>query len=161
MYRIPASEGRNPSDFLLKWRWRLPSGEVGALLGQHAGAVIEQARITPPLTHSEHPIIVGYPSLLRCVMAKAKINFEVDEIVLSRAKAYVALHGGSLNKLVNAFFSNLGKQVDVPFDPAKKILMDLSVGRISLVQATADLNLPDAGYTLHLMAEEGLPMPHL
>jgi hypothetical protein len=94
-------------------------------------------------------------------MAKAKINFEVDEVVLSRAKAYVALHGGSLNKLVNAFFSNLGKQLDVPLDPAKKILMDLSAGRISLLQATADLHLPDAGYTLHLMREEGLPMPHL
>jgi len=95
-------------------------------------------------------------------MGKAKINFEIEEDVLANAKAYVARHGGSLNKLVSALFSQLGQRLDAPdIDPSKKILFDLSGGKISLMEATRLLGFQDAGYTLHLMAEEGLPMKRL
>jgi hypothetical protein len=95
---------------------------------------------------------------------KAKINFEVDEESLSNAKAYVAKHGGSLNKLVTSLFASLGQDErllsPVP-DPAKKILLDLSSGKVSLSEATRLLALPDAGYTLRRLADEGLPLPRL
>ena len=39
-------------------------------------------------------------------MPKAKINFEIEEEDLANAKAYVARHGGSLNKLVAALFAS-------------------------------------------------------
>lgn len=95
-------------------------------------------------------------------MSKAKINFEIEEEDLANAKAYVARHGGSLNKLVGALFSQLGQQLDAPdIDPAKKILLDLSCGKISLIEATRRLGFQDAGHTLHLMSEEGLPMKRL
>jgi len=95
-------------------------------------------------------------------MSKTKINFEIEEEILANAKAYVARHGGSLNKLVVSFFAQLGQQLDAPpIDPAKKILLDLSCGKISLIEATRLLGFQDAGYTLHLMAEEGLPMKRL
>ena len=71
-------------------------------------------------------------------MAKAKIGFEVDEGDLANAKAYVALHGGSLNKLVSALFASLGKddaqRVPVP-DPALSVLMAVSTGKMSVMDA--------------------------
>ncbi|MBU1691637.1 MAG: hypothetical protein KJ958_15265 [Gammaproteobacteria bacterium] len=95
-------------------------------------------------------------------MSKAKINFEIEKEALANAKAYVARHGGSLNKLVGALFSQLGQRLNAPdIDPSKKILFDLSCGNISLMEATRLLGFKDAGYTLHLMAEEGLPMKRL
>ncbi|MHB1620500.1 MAG: hypothetical protein ACYCTY_11065 [Sulfuricella sp.] len=95
-------------------------------------------------------------------MGKMKINFEIEEEILANAKSYVARHGGSLNKLVSALFSQLGQRLDAPaIDPSKKILLDLSCGKISLMEATRRLGVQDAGYTLHLIAEEGLPMKRL
>lgn len=95
-------------------------------------------------------------------MGKAKINFEIEEEILANAKAYVARHGGSLNKLVSALFSQLGERLNAPdIDPHKQILLDLSCGKISLMEATRLLGFQDAGYTLHLMAKEGLPMKRL
>lgn len=95
-------------------------------------------------------------------MAKTKINFEIEDEILSNAKAYVARHGGSLNKLVASLFAQLGQQLDAPaIDPHKKILLDLSCGKVSLMEATHLLGFQDAGYTLHLMLEEGLPMKRL
>ncbi len=95
-------------------------------------------------------------------MGKSKINFEIEDEVLSNAKAYVARHGGSLNKLVSSLFSQLGQKLDAPaIDPSKKILLDLSSGKISLMEATSLLGYQDAGYTLHRMVDEGLPMPRL
>jgi hypothetical protein len=95
-------------------------------------------------------------------MSKTKINFEIEDEILSNAKAYVARHGGSLNKLVSALFAQLGQQLDAPaIDPSRKILLDLSCGKISLMEATQRLGFQDAGYTLHLMVEEGLPMKRL
>jgi hypothetical protein len=41
---------------------------------------------------------------------KAKIGFEVDADDLANAKAFVAKHGGSLNKLVSALFASLGRE---------------------------------------------------
>jgi len=83
---------------------------------------------------------------------------------LSNAKAYVAKHGGSLNKLVTSLFASLGQDErllsPVP-DPAKKTLLDLSSGKVSLSEATRLLALPDAGYTLRRLADEGLPLPRL
>lgn len=95
-------------------------------------------------------------------MSKSKINFEIEDEILANAKAYVARHGGSLNKLVSSFFSQLGEKLEAPaLDPSKKILLDLSAGKMSLMEATHRLGYQDAGYTLHRMAEEGLPMPRL
>ena len=95
---------------------------------------------------------------------KAKINFEVDEESLSNAKAYVAKHGGSLNKLVTSLFASLGRDDRLRFpalDPSKRILLDLSSGKVSLLEATRKLGLPDAGYALRRLADEGLPLPRL
>jgi hypothetical protein len=95
-------------------------------------------------------------------MGKSKINFEIEDEILSNAKAYVARHGGSLNKIVSSLFAQLGQQLDAPaLDPSKKVLLDLSCGKVSLMEATRLLGFQDAGYTLHLMAEEGLPMKRL
>lgn len=38
-------------------------------------------------------------------MGKAKINFEIEEESLANAKAFVAKHGGSLNKLVSSLLN--------------------------------------------------------
>lgn len=95
-------------------------------------------------------------------MGKTKINFEIEDEILSNAKAYVARHGGSLNELVSSLFAQLGQQIDAQaLDPSKKILLDPSCGKISLMEATSRLGFQDAGYTLHLLAEEGLPMKRL
>lgn len=97
-----------------------------------------------------------------CVKGKSKINFEIEDEILANAKAYAARHGGSLNKLVSSFFSQLGQQLGAPeIDPSKKLLLDLSSGKVSLIEATRLLGYQDAGYTLHRMREEGLPMPRL
>ncbi|MFA9215930.1 MAG: hypothetical protein ACEQSK_02390 [Sphingomonadaceae bacterium] len=97
-------------------------------------------------------------------MGKAKIGFEVDEVELAKAKAYVARHGTSLNKLVSALFASLG-QDDLhrppPVDETVSILLAVSVGRLSIVEASRRLELPDAGYVLHLLAEKKLPLPRL
>ena len=97
-------------------------------------------------------------------MGKAKIGFEVDEGDLANAKAYVALHGGSLNKLVSALFASLGKDdaQRMPLvDPALGVLMGVSTGKISIAQAARQLELPDAGYVLQRLAALGLPLPRL
>ncbi|WP_295997699.1 hypothetical protein [Rugamonas sp.] len=97
-------------------------------------------------------------------MGKAKIGFEVDEADLANAKAYVARHGGSLNKLVSALFASLGQEAaaGVPaLDPATGLLMAVSMGKLSIMEASRRLELPDAGYVLHLLAEQGLPLPRL
>ena len=40
-------------------------------------------------------------------------------------------------------------------------MLDLSSGKVSLPEATRLLALPDAGYTLRRLADEGLPLPRL
>jgi len=108
-------------------------------------------------------MIMGY-STRESMMAKAKINFEIDEESLANAKAYVARHGGSLNRLVSSLFASLGEdeKLHAPLiDPAKRVLLDLSSGKVSLMEATQLLELPDAGYTLRRLADEGLPLPKL
>ena len=95
-------------------------------------------------------------------MDKAKINFEIDPHSLVNAKAYVARHGGSLNKLVSSLFASLGRdeRLQAPaIDPAKRVLLDASAGKISIMEATTRLALPDAGYLLRRLADEGLPLP--
>lgn len=97
-------------------------------------------------------------------MGKAKINFEVDETDLANAKAFVAKHGGSLNKLVSVLFASLGRQEAArapALDPATKILVSASIGEISIAQAARLLELPDAGYVLHRLADMALPLPRL
>ena len=93
-------------------------------------------------------------------MGKAKIGFEVDEDDLAKAKAYVARHGGSLNKLVSALFASLGRDdpaEPMALDPTVKTLLATSMGKISLMEAAHQLDLPDAGYVLHLLAEKTCP----
>ena len=97
-------------------------------------------------------------------MMKAKINFEIEQESLANAKAYVAKHGGSLNKLVSSLFSSLGQdeRLRAPaVDPAKKVLLEASSGKISIMEAAALLQLPDAGYVLRRLADERLPLPKL
>ncbi len=97
-------------------------------------------------------------------MGKAKINFEIDQDSLANAKAYVARHGGSLNKLVSALFDSLGQdeQLAPPaINGVTKILLAVSAGKLSIVEAANLLELPDAGFVLHLLAENGLPLPKL
>lgn len=97
-------------------------------------------------------------------MGKAKIGFEVDEQDLANAKAYVARHGGSLNRLVSALFASLGREetAQAPvLDPARRILVSASIGEISILEAAERLELPDAGHVLHRLAKEGLPLPRL
>ena len=97
-------------------------------------------------------------------MGKSKINFEIDQEILANAKAYVAQHGGSLNKLVSAFFSSLGKQErsNAPLtNPDTRILMDVSSGGISLTEGARILGLQDAGFMLQKLRDAGLPLPRL
>lgn len=97
-------------------------------------------------------------------MAKSKINFEIEQEILANAKAYVAQHGGSLNKLVSVFFSNLGKQerANAPLiNPETRVLMDVSAGRISLMEGVRMLALQDAGFLLQKLREAALPLPQL
>ena len=97
-------------------------------------------------------------------MPKAKINFEIEEEDLASAKSYVAKHGGSLNKLVAALFASLAadqRQRSPAVDPAVETLLKYSAGKLSLVDAANILALPDAGYVLRRMAQEGIPLPRL
>jgi hypothetical protein len=98
------------------------------------------------------------------LMGKAKIGFEVDEVDLARAKAYVAKHGTSLNKLVSALFASLGQeefQRQPAVDSVTSTLLQASVGRISIMEAARRLELPDAGHVFHLLAQRQLPLPRL
>jgi hypothetical protein len=97
-------------------------------------------------------------------MAKAKIGFEIDEHDLANAKAFVAKHGGSLNKLVSALFASLGREEterSPMIDPAKRVLMSVSTGNISIMEAARLLDMPDAGFVLSRLSELGLPLPRL
>lgn len=97
-------------------------------------------------------------------MGKAKIGFEVDEADLANARAYVARHGTSLDRLVSALFASLGtdeSQRLPAIDPLTSMLLAVSTGQISMTEATRKLELPDVGYIFHLLAERKLPLPHL
>ncbi|MBV5297009.1 MAG: hypothetical protein JZU64_02445 [Rhodoferax sp.] len=97
-------------------------------------------------------------------MSKAKIGFEVDAQDLANAKAFVARHGGSLNKMVSALFASLGqdeKDRTPAIDPSMRVLLDVCAAKISIMDAARQLELPDAGYVLQRLAEAGLPLPRL
>ena len=97
-------------------------------------------------------------------MGKAKIGFEVDEDDLANAKAFVARHGGSLNKLVSALFASLGKDEAnraPAVDPAMRVLLNVSMGKISIMEGARQLELQDAGYLILRLKEAGLPLPRL
>ena len=42
-----------------------------------------------------------------------------------------------------------------------KSLLAVSMGSISIAEAARQLNLPDAGYVFHRLAEIGLPLPQV
>jgi hypothetical protein len=97
-------------------------------------------------------------------MGKGKIDFEVDEQLLANAQAFVAKHGGSLDELVSAFLASLGreeKERGPAIDPSTSVLMAVSSGRISIMEAARLLELPDAGYVFQRLAAMGLPLPRL
>jgi hypothetical protein len=97
-------------------------------------------------------------------MGKAKIGFEVDEVALANAKAYVENHGISLDQLVSALFASLGQECrpqHPAIDPLTSTLLAVSVGNLSLMEASQRLELPDAGYVLDLLAQRKLPLPRL
>lgn len=97
-------------------------------------------------------------------MGKSKIGFEVDEGDLALAKSYVAKHGGSLNKLVSALFASLGREEELyrpVLDQTTSTLLAVSMGTLSIMEAARKLDLPDAGYIFHLLAEKKLPLPRL
>ena len=95
-------------------------------------------------------------------MPNTKITFELDEEVLANARAYASRGGSNLNMLVNAFLSKLSQHSRPPaINSQNRIFLDLSLGRISLMSATAQLGVHDAGITLRMLNEHGLPMPSL
>nr|WP_314624854.1 hypothetical protein [uncultured Noviherbaspirillum sp.] len=97
-------------------------------------------------------------------MGKAKIGFEVDEDDLANAKAFVARHGGSLNKLVSALFASLGKDEAMrspAIDPAMRVLLNVSIGKISIMEGARQLELQDAGHLFLRLEDAGLPLPRL
>ncbi len=97
-------------------------------------------------------------------MPKAKIGFEIEEADLANAKAFVAQHGGSLNKLVSALFASLGQEEKgfaPSIDPSTRVLLEASTGKISIMEAARQLALPDAGFVFHRLAAAGLPLPRL
>lgn len=97
-------------------------------------------------------------------MGKAKIGFEVDEDDLANAKAFVARHGGSLNKLVSALFASLGKDEarrSPAIDPATRVLLNVSMGKISIMEGARQLELQDAGHLFLRLEDAGLPLPRL
>ncbi|PHV05816.1 hypothetical protein CSQ96_19090 [Janthinobacterium sp. BJB412] len=97
-------------------------------------------------------------------MGKGKIDFEVDEQLLANARAFVAKHGGSLDELVSAFLASLGreeKEREPALDSSTSVLMAVSSGRISIMEAARQLELPDAGYVFQRLAAMGLPLPRL
>ncbi|WGG53140.1 hypothetical protein [Rugamonas sp. DEMB1] len=97
-------------------------------------------------------------------MRKAEIGFKVDEQVLANAQAFVAKHGGSLDELVSAFLASLcreEKERGPALDPSTSVLMAVSSGRISILEAARQLELPDAGYVFQRLAALGLPLPRL
>jgi hypothetical protein len=114
------------------------------------------------------PTIIGQLSLRVVIceasMGKAKIGFEIEPEHLANAKAYVARHGGSLNKLVSALFASLGRDERdraPSIDPSTRILLDVSAGKTSIIEAAHLLELPDAGFVFHRLSEKGLPLPRL
>jgi hypothetical protein len=97
-------------------------------------------------------------------MSKAKkINFELDEQLVERAQAFALRRGVSLTKLVGTFFASLGQEREATSMPSttQKMLAEVAVGKASLADAARELGLQDAGFLLHMMREEGLPLPAL
>lgn len=97
-------------------------------------------------------------------MSKSKINFEIEQEHLTNAKIFVARHGGSLNKLVSAYFASLGRDeaTAIPaLNPSMRVLIDVVTGKTSAVDAARELKLPDAGYVLHMIRDAQLPLPKL
>ncbi len=93
-------------------------------------------------------------------MSKAKINFEIEEQVLAHAKAFASKRGVSLSKLVAAFFASLGGESEPrAASQTQKLLADCAVGKVSIADAARELGLQDAGFLLHMMKAEGLPLP--
>jgi hypothetical protein len=46
-------------------------------------------------------------------------------------------------------------------DTSQKVLLDVSLGHLSLVDAAHELGLPDGGYVLQMMRDAHLPLPEL
>ncbi|MBC7377470.1 MAG: hypothetical protein H7346_08565 [Burkholderiaceae bacterium] len=46
-------------------------------------------------------------------------------------------------------------------DLSARVLMDVSIGRISIMEGARQLELQEAGHLLHRLAEAGLPLPRL
>ena len=67
-------------------------------------------------------------------------------------------------KLVSSLFDSLGQTERanaLAKDPAIGILLEASAGKISIMEAAAQLQLPDGGYVLQRLAREKLPLPRL
>ena len=65
---------------------------------------------------------------------------------------------------LDALFASLGREErdrKPSIDPAAKVLMDASAGKISIMEAARRLELPDAGYVFHRLAGASLPLPRL
>lgn len=90
------------------------------------------------------------------------ITFAVDATALANAKAYAAERSTTLNKLINAYLQSLGgAQPRRAVSKAEAILLDYSLGRISLMDATDNLGVPDAGHVFALLRQSGPPFPQL
>lgn len=90
------------------------------------------------------------------------ITFAVDDKALANAKAFASERGTTLNKLVSGFLGSI--QADRPrpaVSVTEEVCLRYSLGQCSLIEATATLELQDAGLMLALMRQSGLPMPQL
>ena len=96
-------------------------------------------------------------------MTKAKVNFEIDEQLLARAQSFATRRRVSLSKLVTGFLASLGNESQAGAAPSRtqKVLAEVAVGKVSLTDAARELGLQDAGFLLHMMKEEGLPLPRV
>jgi hypothetical protein len=92
---------------------------------------------------------------------QSKINFVIDEDVLTHARVFAVKNNVSLNALVASFFKGLGQTPIENIDEKSRILAEVSVGKRSFADATAELKLDDIGLILPLLRERGLPLPLL
>ena len=90
------------------------------------------------------------------------ITFAVDAITLAHAKAYAAVHGTTLNKLVNSFLGSIQANRHRPAESeAQQVCLEYSLGNRSLTEAADALGLQDAGLFLALVRQTGLPLPRI
>lgn len=91
-------------------------------------------------------------------MSTVRIEFEIEEADLAKAKEFVTQNGGSLDGLVSAFLACVGQgdsSNQLSVDDVGQLLVSVSAGQISVMEAARLLGFPDAGYALRNLARAG------